>query len=49
MTSLDEISACACNTAVKEGLAVEGDMIVVTAGTPTGVAGRTNTIKILTV
>ena len=47
--SIDEMSAFACETAIKEGFANKGDMIVVAAGTPIGVSGTTNMLKILAV
>jgi pyruvate kinase len=49
IASVDEMSAHACKTASEEGFAVKGDTIVMAAGTPTGVSGTTNTLKILTV
>lgn len=45
---LDEMSARACETALAEGFAATGDIIVVAAGTPIGVPGTTNVLKILT-
>jgi pyruvate kinase len=39
----------ACETALKEGFAIKGDTIVVAAGTPAGVSGTTNMLKILSV
>src|SRR4051794_2669421 len=47
--SIDEMSAFACETAMKEGFANKGEMIVVAAGTPIGVSGTTNMLKILAV
>jgi pyruvate kinase len=47
--SIDEMSAYAGETARNEGFAVAGDTIVVAAGAPVGVAGTTNTLKILNV
>ena len=49
ISTLDEMSAFACETALKEGFAKKGDIIVVAAGTPVGVAGTTNMLKILSV
>ena len=49
INSLDEMSAYACAAALREGFAVEGDTIVVAAGTPIGISGTTNTLKILRV
>ena len=47
--SLDEMSSFACETALKEGFAKKGDTIVVAAGTPVGISGTTNMLKILRV
>ena len=47
ISTLDEMSAFAAETARKEGFAAEGDTIVVAAGTPIGVSGTTNMLKIL--
>jgi pyruvate kinase len=47
--SLDEMSTFACETALKEGFANKGNIIVVAAGTPIGVSGTTNMLKILSV
>jgi len=49
INSLDEMSAYACETALREGFAAKGDTIVVAAGTPIGISGTTNTLKILSV
>jgi pyruvate kinase len=49
ISSVDEMSAFACEVALREGLAAKGDIIVVAAGTPVGVSGTTNTLKILRV
>ena len=48
ISSLDEMSTFAAETARKEGFATEGDTIVVAAGSPIGVPGTTNMLKILT-
>jgi pyruvate kinase len=48
ISSLDEMSAFAVETARKEGFAAAGDTIVVAAGSPIGVSGTTNMLKILT-
>ena len=40
------MSAHACETAVREGFAQKGDIVVITAGTPFGVSGSTNMLKI---
>jgi len=47
--SIEEMGVYACETAAREGFAAEGDIIVVAAGTPVGVSGTTNALKILTV
>jgi len=47
MASLDEMSAHAREVAVREGLAAKGDTIIVASGTPVGISGDTNTIKII--
>ena len=44
-----EILCDECETALKEGFAKKGDTIVVAAGTPVGVSGTTNMLKILSV
>jgi pyruvate kinase len=49
ISSLDEMSTFACETALKEGFAAKGNIIVVAAGTPVGVSGTTNMLKILSV
>src|SRR6266550_990248 len=49
INTLDEMSTFACETALKEGFAKKGDTIVVAAGTPVGVTGTTNMLKILSV
>jgi pyruvate kinase len=49
INTVDEMSAHACKVALGEGFAAKGDMIVVAAGTPIGVSGNTNMLKILTV
>jgi len=43
------MSTFACETALKEGFANKGNIIVVAAGTPVGVSGTTNMLKILSV
>ncbi len=48
VSSLDEMSAFAVETACKEGYAGAGDTIVVAAGSPIGIFGTTNMLKILT-
>jgi len=49
MTSVDEMSSYAREIAIKEGFAAPGETIVIAAGTPIGVSGTTNTLKILRV
>ena len=48
ISSVDEMSAYACEVAIREGFAAKGDTIVVATGTPVGMPGTTNTLKILT-
>ena len=48
ISSVEEMSAYACEVAIREGFAVKGDTIVVATGTPVGMPGTTNTLKILT-
>jgi pyruvate kinase len=47
ISSVDEMSSFACETALKEGFARKGDTIVVAAGTPVGISGTTNMLKIV--
>lgn len=47
ISTLDEVSTYACEAALREGFASKGDTIVVAAGTPVGVSGTTNMLKIL--
>ena len=49
VSDVDEMTAYACETAVKEGFAKQGDIVVITAGTPFGVSGTTNMLKIMPV
>src|SRR4051812_2691691 len=49
ISTVDEMSGYACETALREGFASKGDIIVVAAGTPVGVSGTTNMLKILNV
>jgi pyruvate kinase len=49
INTLDEMSAFACETALNEGFAKRGDTIVVAAGTPVGISGTTNMLKIFSV
>ncbi|NBP78009.1 MAG: pyruvate kinase, partial [Proteobacteria bacterium] len=45
-TSTDELFRHAVQATVELGIAKEGDLIVITAGVPLGVTGRTNLIKV---
>jgi pyruvate kinase len=47
VSDVDEMAAYACETAVKEGFAKQGDIVAITAGTPFGVSGSTNMLKIM--
>jgi pyruvate kinase len=47
LANLDLMTEAACELARSEGLAVAGDTIVVAAGTPIGVGGTTNMLKII--
>lgn len=47
--TMEEMLETAVNTAVKLGLASEGDRVVITAGVPIGVPGHTNLIKVHTI
>jgi pyruvate kinase len=49
LNSMDEMSAFACEVAEREGFASKGDTIMVAAGTPIGVSGTTNMLKIMRV
>ena len=49
LKSVDEMSAYARETVVTEGFAVAGDAVIVAAGTPIGISGTTNTLKILSI
>ncbi|MBW3624880.1 MAG: pyruvate kinase [Armatimonadetes bacterium] len=42
----DETLETAAQTALDQGIVKEGDLVVITAGVPTGVAGNTNMVKI---
>ena len=44
--STDELVEFAVETAEKKGLVKQGDLVVVTAGVPVGVAGTTNMIRV---
>jgi pyruvate kinase len=49
LNSMDEMSTFACEVAEREGFASKGDTIMVAAGTPIGVSGTTNMLKIMRV
>jgi Pyruvate kinase, barrel domain/Pyruvate kinase, alpha/beta domain/Poly-beta-hydroxybutyrate polymerase (PhaC) N-terminus len=44
--SVDEVVRRACQTALDEDFAKKGDIIAITAGTPVGVSGTTNLLKL---
>ena len=44
--SVDEVVRRACHTALDEDFAKKGDIIAITAGTPFGVSGTTNLLKL---
>jgi len=46
---MDEVTDCACGAAREEGFAGSSDVIAITAGTPFGVSGTTNTLKLAVV
>lgn len=45
--STDRLFEVATNTVEKSGLGHPGDLLVITAGTPVGVSGTTNTLKVV--
>ena len=45
----EDIGTMAMETAVKEGLATDGDVLIVTAGVPFGTVGSTNMIRVIRV
>lgn len=47
--SIDEVTARACQAARDEGFATPGEVVAITAGTPFGVAGTTNLLKLAVV
>jgi pyruvate kinase len=49
LDSIDEVTSHACRAARDEGFARPGDVIAITAGTPFGVAGNTNLLKLAVV
>jgi pyruvate kinase len=46
LRSTDEMLAAAVRQVAEMGLADDGDLIVITAGVPTGIPGHTNLIKV---
>ena len=44
--SVDDLFETGCRVAKAEGVAKKGDLIVITAGIPIGVAGSTNLLKV---
>lgn len=46
MESTDDLFEHSVNSAVKQGLIHEGDLVVITAGVPLGVSGTTNLLKV---
>jgi pyruvate kinase len=46
VTSVDEMVDAACRAAAREGFAVSGDQIAITAGMPFGQAGSTNLLRL---
>ena len=49
MTSTDELFEQSEQLALKTGLVSNGDVVVITGGTPLGMAGTTNTLKVLNI
>jgi pyruvate kinase len=49
LDNIDEVTSQACRAARDEGFARPGDVIAITAGTPFGVAGNTNLLKLAVV
>ncbi len=47
LNSMDEMSAFAGEVAQREGFAVKGDTILIASGTPVGVSGTTNMLKVM--
>jgi pyruvate kinase len=47
MKDMDEVTEWACRAARDEGFAMPGDVLAITAGTPFGVAGNTNLMKLV--
>jgi pyruvate kinase len=47
--TLEKALDTAMERAIDEGLLLEGDLIVVTAGVPVGMSGTTNTVEVVTV
>jgi pyruvate kinase len=49
LNTMDEMSTFASAVAEREGFAAKGDTIMVAAGTPIGVSGTTNMLKVMRV
>ena len=49
MTSTDELFDASEKLAMETGLVSNGDVVVITGGTPLGMAGTTNTLKVLNI
>jgi pyruvate kinase len=49
VTTVTDMTTCACATAEKEGFATQGETIVISAGMPFGTPGTTNLLRIATV
>lgn len=49
ITNTDELFDTAMEAAVEAGLASDGDIVVITGGTPAGMSGTTNTLRVETV
>jgi pyruvate kinase len=49
IASIDEVVERTCSAACEDGYAASGDVIAITAGTPLGVTGTTNLLKLAVV
>jgi pyruvate kinase len=49
MDSLERMTEAARATALSEGLAIKGDTIIVVSGSPPGISGTTNMLKIMSI
>jgi pyruvate kinase len=49
LNTMDEMSTFSSAVAEREGFAAKGDTIMVAAGTPIGVSGTTNMLKVMRV